>query len=191
MSPDMLDVARLVPMPPGITVDWVEANAAGMPFEKAQFDVVLCQFALMFMADKSAAVHEMRRVVAPGGRLGLSVFAPGPYDQALRKALSRHIEPDEKDFAIWGWGNPDWLRTLVEQAGLEISSLKKESIPSRYASLRQSVELMKDWSKAVAGLTGDMFEQVCMDMESELSDYITAEGFACPEPVIIVTARAQ
>ncbi len=190
MNQEMLAVARRASLPPGIRIDWMEADAAEIPFEAAQFDVALCQFALMFMADKPAVAREMRRMLVPGGRLGLSVFATGPYDQALKRALSNYAQPVETDFSIWNYGDPEWLRMLVEEAGFEISSLKKESIPSQYASLKQAVELMRDWSETVAGLTPEKFDLVCRALEAELGEYITAEGFACPEPVITVTARA-
>lgn len=190
-SPDMLAVARLASISAGAQIEWVEGDAADMPFEDAQFDVVLCQFAFMFMPDKSAAAREMRRMLSPGGKLGLSVFASGPYDQALSKVLSRHAEPDENDYAIWAWGYQEKLRPLIEQAGFEITRIEQESIPSRYASVRQSIELMRDWSMTVAGLAPHVFEQVCRDMESEMRDHSTDRGFDCPEPVIIITARAR
>lgn len=191
MNPDMLHVARLVAMPSGRIVDWVEADAALMPFEDAEFDVVLCQFSLMFMTDKAAALREMRRVLKPGGSFGLSVFVSGPYDKALRKALGKHVAPDEINFAIWSCGNPDWLCSIVAEAGFEIISLKEESASSCYTSVRQSVELMKDWSEAIAGLPDDVFDQFSSEVEVEMREFNTADGFACPEPVNIVTSRAK
>jgi len=190
ISPDMLAVARTASTPEGVHVDWQEGDAAAMPFEDARFDIVLCQFAFMFMADKPAALQEMRRVLAPGGTLGLRVFAPGPYDHALREVLGRHAAPDENDFAIWAWGFPDKLRQLIEPAGFDITRLEQESIPSCYASVRQAIELMRDWSQTVAGLAPDAFEQVCRDMETRMHGHVTGRGFECPEPVITVIARA-
>lgn len=190
ISPEMLAVARKASIPDGVEVDWVEGDAAGMPFEDGQFDVVLCQFAFMFMADKTAALREMRRVLAPGGTLGLRVFAPGPYDRALREVLGRHAAPDENGFAIWAWGCEDKLRSLIEPVGFDSTGLEQESIPSCYASVRQAIELMRDWSQTVAGLDPDVFEQVCSDMETRMHGHVTGRGFECPEPVITVIARA-
>lgn len=190
MSPEMLEVARLISLPCPNIVSWVEADAAAMPFAERAFDTVLCQFGFMFMSDKPAALREMRRVTKPGGSLGLSVFVSNPYDQALKRALSKHALPDDADFAIWSCGDPEWLRSLVEKAGFQIVTLKKQSNPSRYKSVRQSLELMKDWSQTIAGLPADTLEQITRDIEAELSHCITADGFFCPEPVNIVIARA-
>ncbi|MBN2107985.1 MAG: methyltransferase domain-containing protein [Deltaproteobacteria bacterium] len=190
ISPDMLAVARTAFIAGRASIDWIEGDAADMPFEDGRFDVVLCQFSFMFMADKAAALREMRRVLAPGGTLGLRVFAPGPYDRALRETLSRHAEPNENDFAIWAWGYPEKLRSLLEPAGFDITRLEQESIPSCYGSVRQAVELMRDWSHTVAALEPPVFEQVCLEMESKMRVYSTGRGFECPEPVITVIARA-
>jgi len=189
ISPDMLAVARRASIPQGAHVDWHEGDAADMPFKDGQFDVVLCQFAFMFMEDKAAALHEMRRVLAPGGTLGLRVFAPGPYDRALREVLGTYASPDESDFAIWSWGFSDKLRQFIEPTGFEITRLEQESIPSCYASVRQAVELMRDWSRTVAGLAPDIFERVCKVMEARMHGHVTGRGFECPEPVITVIAR--
>ncbi len=40
-------------------INWTEAPAETLPFEDASFDAVISQFALMFFADKEAALKEM------------------------------------------------------------------------------------------------------------------------------------
>jgi ubiquinone/menaquinone biosynthesis C-methylase UbiE len=49
ISTDMLEVAQSVPIPAGGSIEWHEADAVSMPFNDTNFDVVLCQFSLMFM----------------------------------------------------------------------------------------------------------------------------------------------
>ena len=48
-------------------VDWQQANAMALPFGDGTFDVVACQFGVMFFPDRSAAYAEVRRVLKPGG----------------------------------------------------------------------------------------------------------------------------
>ena len=55
-------------------VQWEVADAQELPFAKATFDAVLCQFGLMFVPDKLLALHEMRRVLRPGGTALVSVW---------------------------------------------------------------------------------------------------------------------
>jgi ubiquinone/menaquinone biosynthesis C-methylase UbiE len=46
-----------------------EADAEHLPFDDASFDTVTCALALCTIPSPVAAVGEMRRVLAPGGRL--------------------------------------------------------------------------------------------------------------------------
>jgi SAM-dependent methyltransferase len=68
----MLAVARAT----APAIEWIEADASALPLADDAFDHVLCQQGLQFMPDPAAAVAEMRRVLAPGGRLALSVWRP-------------------------------------------------------------------------------------------------------------------
>jgi ubiquinone/menaquinone biosynthesis C-methylase UbiE len=68
----MLDVARLHTS--NGRVEWKQADALALPFEDARFDVVACQFGVMFFPDKDQGFREARRVMKPSGRLIFSVW---------------------------------------------------------------------------------------------------------------------
>jgi len=55
-------------------VEWRQADAMHLPFPNATFDVVLCQFGVMFFPDKLKAFAEARRVLRPGGQFIFSVW---------------------------------------------------------------------------------------------------------------------
>jgi ubiquinone/menaquinone biosynthesis C-methylase UbiE len=59
-------------------VDYRQGNALDLPFEDASFDVVWSQNAAMNIADRGRLYGEMRRVLKPGGKLGLQEVAAGP-----------------------------------------------------------------------------------------------------------------
>jgi ubiquinone/menaquinone biosynthesis C-methylase UbiE len=48
-------------------VEWRRADAMDLPFPKAEFDAVVCQFGVMFFPDRAKAFSEARRVLRPGG----------------------------------------------------------------------------------------------------------------------------
>jgi SAM-dependent methyltransferase len=54
--------------------EWRQADALDLPFRDNQFDLVTCQFGVMFFPDKPAAFTEVRRVLAPGGALLLTTW---------------------------------------------------------------------------------------------------------------------
>ena len=55
-------------------VTWRQADALKLPFEDGSFDVVVCQFGVMFFPDKIAAYKEAARVLKPGGRFLFNVW---------------------------------------------------------------------------------------------------------------------
>src|SRR3954447_25211680 len=47
-------------------VSWKQADAQQLPFDDAAFDIVVCQFGVMFF-DRTKAFSEIRRVLSPNG----------------------------------------------------------------------------------------------------------------------------
>lgn len=72
LNQPMLDQAATV----GISrpVEWQQADAMQLPFPDGAFDVVVCQFGVMFFPDKARAFSEARRVLRPGGRFLFNVW---------------------------------------------------------------------------------------------------------------------
>lgn len=50
-------------------VEWRQMDAMSLPFADASFDVVACQFGVMFFPDRPKCFSEARRVLRPGGAL--------------------------------------------------------------------------------------------------------------------------
>ena len=67
----MLGVARRL----GPGVEWTSGVAERLPYPDASFDRVVCEFALMFFTDRSAAIAEMARVLAPGRTVAVATWA--------------------------------------------------------------------------------------------------------------------
>ncbi|PPA02332.1 methyltransferase family protein [Pseudomonas sp. SJZ080] len=55
-------------------VEWRQANAMQLPYPDEAFDVVVCQFGVMFFPDKLKAFSEARRVLQPGGLFIFNVW---------------------------------------------------------------------------------------------------------------------
>jgi SAM-dependent methyltransferase len=76
-SAEMLREARA--RPGAARVGWKQADATSLPFKDGWFDAVHSHLVLHLVDDRQAAVAEMRRVLAPGGRAVVGTFAPGHF----------------------------------------------------------------------------------------------------------------
>jgi ubiquinone/menaquinone biosynthesis C-methylase UbiE len=118
VNPGMLEVARSIPA--GRQIEWHEANAESLPHADESFDAVLCQMGLQFVANKLAALREMRRVLAPGGRAVLNVPGPAPAPMStFADALAQHADPEVASFVhlVFSLYEPDELSKLMRDAG--------------------------------------------------------------------------
>jgi demethylmenaquinone methyltransferase / 2-methoxy-6-polyprenyl-1,4-benzoquinol methylase len=52
-------------------LEWLRADVLALPFEDASFDSAVVGFGVRNVEDLEAAVRELRRVLRPGGRLGI------------------------------------------------------------------------------------------------------------------------
>jgi demethylmenaquinone methyltransferase/2-methoxy-6-polyprenyl-1,4-benzoquinol methylase len=52
-------------------LEWIQADMLALPFEAGSFDAAVVGFGVRNVEDLEAGIRELRRVVRPGGRLGI------------------------------------------------------------------------------------------------------------------------
>ena len=120
LNEPMVEYARTAVTDRGIT--WQSADAQALPFGDGTFDVVVCQFGLMFLPDKARGLREARRVLVPGGLLIASVWesvADHPHARAIQLALEELFPAAPPTFLAvpHGYHDPDRIRADFEAAG--------------------------------------------------------------------------
>jgi ubiquinone/menaquinone biosynthesis C-methylase UbiE len=120
----MLEVARQRASEKGIdNVEFKQLDLQWLDLDTASVDAVLCRWGLMFAPDPGSALQEIRRVLRPGGRAALAVWAGpelNPWATIPTRALVElgHAEPpDPAAPGMFVLGDADRLRELVEAAG--------------------------------------------------------------------------
>lgn len=121
--------------PSGTNIDFQSVDATRLSFSNASFDAVVCQFSLMFFADKSAAIQEVARVLKPGGVFVFSLWDSYAHNHLIRTVndtLSNLFPKSPPTFfdTPYGYHQIDEVKTLLVDKGfkdIEISVLPRTS----------------------------------------------------------------
>ncbi|MFG3224768.1 class I SAM-dependent methyltransferase [Kitasatospora sp. NPDC048194] len=119
---------------------WRRADAQRLPFPDAAFDLVVCQFGVMFFPDRIAAFTEVRRVLASGGRFLFSTWGPLPahgFDAAVQAGLERAFPADPPQFlptVPHGYSDPALAAADLRAAGFAVEDELELTLEGRAAS---------------------------------------------------------
>ena len=190
LNPGMLAVAaRVAPH-----LQWHRGTAESLPYPDQTFDVVVSQFGLMFFQNRHASLLEMRRVLVPGGRLALAVWASlddTPVYGAEVALLERMAGPRAADAlrAPFVLGDPLQLAALVADAGFATVQVTSQQGRARFPSIRFLVGADLTGWLPMHGihLAPDRIEAILTQAERELAPFVAADGtvaFGSPAPIV-------
>lgn len=124
-------------------IEWHQADALALPFEDGSFDVVACQFGVMFFPDRTKGHAEARRVLRPGGRLFFSAWdriEANEFPDVVSQALAEVFPGDPPRFMArtpHGYHDRDQIRGDLERAGFGDIAIEAVDHVSRAASARE------------------------------------------------------
>jgi SAM-dependent methyltransferase len=193
LNAGMLDVARAAEP----TIEWLEADACALPLPDAAFDLVLSQQGVQFLPDPATGLREMRRVLAPGGRLAVSVWRDAVHSPGwlrLAEALDRHAgEAGTIMRAPFSLSDAAELRGLVHSAGFRDVSVRIRMLPVRFPSasdLLSRLEVASPLAGPLSALSRETREVLARDFAIALRPHTDDDGVCFPMETHIVTASA-
>jgi len=115
-------------------VAFAAADAGSLPFEDDSFDVVVCQFGVMFFPDRDASYREVLRVLKPGGTYLFSVWdawSANPFAQIAYDVGAEFFERDPPAFykVPFGYCDVGAITHAAKAAGFADCSAK--AVPHR------------------------------------------------------------
>jgi SAM-dependent methyltransferase len=119
---------------------WEPADASDLPFPDGAFDLVVCQFGVMFLPDKPRAYREFARVLAPGGSLLVNTWdriGTHGFDRAVVEALERVFPGDVPPFLAkvpHGYADPEVVLGHLREAGYVVDLLETVTLEGHAAS---------------------------------------------------------
>jgi SAM-dependent methyltransferase len=163
------------------------------------FDVVLCREGLMFAGSPARALSEIRRVLRPGGRLGLAVWDARERNpwlstvfDAVSSVLDRPVPPPgmPNPFAL---GDAERLDALLREADMTDVGVSDLAVPLRAGSLdewwRRTSALAGPLTAILASLPEAAAHAIGDRAREAAAAYETPAGIEFPGVALIASAR--
>lgn len=198
ISPHMLAVAHERSESEGLDIAWYESRAEESPFPDASFDLVTCQFGLMFFTDRAVALAGMHRVLSPGGRVVSSVFQGierHPFYVRLNKVIHERFGVSGVG-DIFALGEVGKLRALFAGAGfgnVDIQPFDFEAqFPAPDAFLAGEIDVdtaaIPEMQHLDAGARAEMVKAIASQMRDALREVTEGNHVVMPFHILVVRA---
>ncbi|MEA2538417.1 MAG: hypothetical protein QOF11_2651 [Chloroflexota bacterium] len=179
-------------------LELIAGDAGRLPFPDGSFDLALSSFVLQLVGDRSAALRQVRRVLAPGGRFASVTWLVGDPDvrfapdEAFEDALDEldvddEVEPEEArsgDFASARAAAAQLRRAGFRDVRAEALTLTHDYDPARY------VDFLEEYAER------ELFEELEADGRARLRQRTSARlarlpiaAFRWRAPIVRTVAR--
>jgi ubiquinone/menaquinone biosynthesis C-methylase UbiE len=191
----MLDVAATRVNSPNVS--FRQADALDLPFDDGSFDLVVCQFGVMFYPDKVQGNREARRVLREGGHYLVAIW-----DRIERNRLSnlahetlQGLFPDNPPMFMkrgpFSYYEPEWIERDLRAAGFESVGIETIELTSRSSSAEDAARGLTYGSPMGIELEDygpGALDRVFEEFSRAAVAYEGPHGFEAPMAAHIVTA---
>ena len=194
-SEPMLEVARERSQKLGVeNVEFRRLELEWIDLETASVDAALCRWGLMLTVDPDAALHEIRRVLRPGGRMAIAVW-DGPDRNPWATVWGRPLvelghmpAPDRSAPGMFALADPERLAERIQDAGFVDVVVESIEIPRTYTAVEQYVSEQLDLSAAFT----EVWEGLSEDQRAVVTQRVArlAQPYERPDGTITFPAAA-
>ena len=193
----MLDVAADRVKSPNVLLR--QADALELPFEDGMFDLVVCQFGVMFYPDKVKGGSEARRVLRDGGRYLIAIWdriERNPLTNIAHQSLQQ-LFPDNPPMFMkrgpFSYHEPEWIERDLLASGFGEVEIETVELISRSPSATDAAKGLCYGSPMRVELEQDGYGPDALDRAFEqvargAQQYEGPNGFDAPMSAHIVTA---
>ncbi len=195
LNAPMIDIAKRLVASPKVT--WQPASAMALPFPDRAFDLVVCQFGVMFFPDKVAGAREIRRVLAPGGTFLFNTWAvleENPLGRLTHETVTQLFPSDPPTFmrVPFGYGDAGAIRSDLLQGGFDDVTIELMDLVGRSPSARETAIGIVEGNPIVLAIQerGSVPVAAVTEAVARRFEEIYGSGEVCiPTRAFVVTAR--
>ena len=179
-------------------VTFREGDAEALPFDPASFDAVVMNFGLLHLARPDQAIAEARRVIAPGGRYGFTIWA-SPEEAVGFGMVLKAVEtfgrtdvglPEGPPF--FRFSSADECRRVMAGAGftdIHVQSLPLTWVmPSPDAVFEAVTRGGVRTSAVLRAQTPEALERIRLAVRQSVERYAKGNVFELPMPAVLASA---
>jgi len=201
ISRPLLGLARERAKAKGSRVQFLEADASASDFGGGRFDLGFSRFGVMFFADPIAAFANIKRAMAPGGRLAFvcwramrdNEWTRVPFD-AAKRFLPDEGPADPHAPGPFAFADPARLKTILARAGFADVAIEKYDTTMRLGGTAQTAASeafnIGPVARAVAGLDEATRAKILAAIEAAWKPFESPNGVAPGAAVWLVGAKA-
>ncbi len=144
LTPELLDVGRAAAAAEGLQLSWQTADAEALPYDDADFDVVLSAIGVMFAPHHQQAADELVRVCRPGGTIGVLSWTPEGFIGQLFAAMKPYAPPPPPGASPAPlWGRADHVHHLFGDRVTDLVAHQQTLRVDRFTTGTEFREFMK------------------------------------------------
>lgn len=157
ISEPMLNLARNNFMgSPGVAFQAVDA--CSLPFEDGAFDLIVCQYGVMFFPEKARAMQHARRVLAPGGTYLFNIwdsFEHNPIPRTVHETVTGLLPTNPIPFLAkmpFGYSDRAEIERVTRAGGFTNVRLESIEFPCSAPSAADAARAWVEGTPILAGL---------------------------------------
>ena len=133
LTPSLLEAGQRAAEVRGVEITWRLADAESLPFDDAEFDVVMSCVGVMFAPHHQASADELLRVCRPGGTIGLVSWTPEGFVGEMFATMKPYTSPPPPGAqAPPLWGDEEHVRGLLGNKVSDIVTSRRMVTVNRF-----------------------------------------------------------